>query len=229
MTSAERKEEIAGRIAQIKNQLPLATRLLAVSKYHTCEDIEAAYDAGQRLFGESRVQELELKHAEVTHEDIEWHFIGHLQRNKVKYIAPYVKMIHAVDSMRLMQEINKQGQTVGRTIDCLLEVHVAQEESKFGFTPESLVEMLEEGEWKSMPFVRICGIMGMASNTDDRLRILADFETLKATYDQVKASYFSERPSFCELSMGMTHDFPIAVEQGSTMVRVGSGIFAETK
>lgn len=229
MTPEERKNQIAGRIAAVTNQLPATAKLLAVSKYHTCEDIEAAYEAGQRLFGESRVQELEAKREAITHEDIEWHFIGHLQRNKVKYIAPYVKMIHAVDSMRLMQEINKQGQTVGRTINCLLEVHVAQEESKFGFTPEALVEMLEEGEWKSMPFVRICGIMGMASHTDNRLRILADFESLKAVFDQVKKQYFAERPSFCELSMGMTHDYPIAVEQGSTMVRVGSGIFAETE
>ena len=199
-------------------------KLVAVSKYHPVEMLQEAYDAGQRIFGESHVQELDMKQ-KVLPKDIEWHFIGHLQTNKVKYIAPYVTLIHAVDSMKLLKEIDKQATKVGRVIDCLLQVHVAKEETKFGFLPEELREMLEEGEWKELKHVRIRGLMCMATNTDDEVQIHGEFREVKELFEAVKMRHFSTNEAFSELSMGMSDDYRIAIEEGSTMIRVGSRIF----
>ena len=200
--------------------------LVAVSKYHPVEMIRQAYDAGQRIFGESHVQELGEKYPQLP-DDIEWHFIGHLQTNKVKYIAPYISLIHAVDTMKLLREIDKQAAKSERTIDCLLQVHVAQEETKFGFLPDELREMMDEGEWRTLTNVRIRGLMCMATNTDDTAQIHREFHQVKELFDEIRAKHFAADPSFSELSMGMSDDYPIAIEEGSTMIRVGSLIFGQ--
>ncbi len=210
----------------VLNDLPTPVRLVAVSKFHPCEAIESAYAVGQRIFGESKVQELQEKY-EALPKDIEWHFIGHLQTNKVKYIAPYIAMIHAVDSFKLLTEINKQAAKAGRVIPCLLEIHIAQEDSKYGFTMNSCREMLEKGEWKSLNHISIAGVMGMATNTSDSNQIRKEFESLHSFFNELKSNYFSERGEFKEISMGMSHDYQLAVEAGSTLVRVGSHIFGE--
>ncbi len=217
---------IAEVLASIHQQLPEGVRLVAVSKFHPAEAIREAYDAGQRIFGESHVQEVMAK-VDVLPKDIEWHFIGHLQTNKVKYLAPSVSLIHAVDSMKLLREINKQAMKVGRTISCLLELHVAQEESKYGFTPDELLTMLDEGEWRELTNVKICGLMTMATFTDDEQQIRREFQLAKHTFDRAKAEYFDHEPAFCELSMGMSHDYPIAIEEGATLIRIGTKIFGE--
>lgn len=211
-------------IQNILSTLPEGVRLVAVSKYHPVEALQEAYDGGQRIFGESKVQEMTAKHEQLP-TDIEWHFIGHLQTNKVKYIAPYVSLIHGVDSFKLLCEINRQGQRVGRTIPCLIQLHVAQEETKFGFSLDECRQMLTEGEWSALPYVSIRGLMGMASNTDDMAQVRNEFATLGKFFSQVKTEFFSDKPEFRELSMGMSDDYPIAVEEGSTLVRVGSRIF----
>ena len=213
-------------IHRIQAELPESVRLVAVSKYHPVEALQEAYDAGQRIFGESKVQEMTAKHEQLP-ADIEWHFIGHLQTNKVKYIAPYVSLIHGVDSYKLLLEINRQGQRVGRTIPCLLQLHVAQEETKFGFSLDECQQLLEEGEWRTLPYVSIRGLMGMASNTDNMVQVRQEFATLGKFFSQVREKYFSDRPEFRELSMGMSDDYPIAIEEGSTLVRVGSRIFGQ--
>ena len=213
-------------IRSVLSTLPDGVRLVAVSKYHPVEAIREAYDGGQRIFGESKVQEMTAKHDQLP-ADIEWHFIGHLQTNKVKYIAPYVSLIHGVDSYKLLLEINRQGQRAGRIIPCLLQIHVAQEETKFGFSPEECRQMLALGEWRALPYVSIRGIMGMASNTDDMEQVRREFSTLSNFFSQVKRDFFSDRENFSELSMGMSDDYPIAVEEGSTLVRVGSRIFGD--
>ena len=213
-------------IREVLSTLPDGVRLVAVSKYHPIEAIREAYDGGQRIFGESKVQEMTAKHDQLP-ADIEWHFIGHLQTNKVKYIAPYVSLIHGVDSYKLLLEINRQGQRVGRIIPCLLQIHVAQEETKFGFSPEECLQMLALGEWSTLPYVSIRGIMGMASNTDDMEQVRREFSTLSNFFSQVREKYFSDRENFSELSMGMSDDYPIAVREGSTLVRVGSRIFGD--
>ncbi len=215
---------IQDNIREVLATLPDGVRLVAVSKFHPVEALQEAYDAGQRIFGESKVQEMTLKHEQLP-TDIEWHFIGHLQTNKVKYIAPYVSLIHGVDSYKLLLEINRQGQRAGRIIPCLLQLHVAQEETKFGFSPEECLQMLAEGEWRTLPYVSIRGLMGMASNTDDMNQVRQEFATLSSIFSQAKKNFFSEKPEFCELSMGMSDDYPIAIEEGSTLVRVGSRIF----
>ena len=199
-------------------------KLVAVSKYHPVEMLQEAYDAGQRIFGESHVQELDVKQ-KVLPKDIEWHFIGHLQTNKVKYIAPYVTLIHAVDSMKLLKEIDKQAAKAERVIDCLLQVHVAKEETKFGFLPDELQQMLEDGEWKELKHVRIRGLMCMATNTDDEAQIHGEFREVKELFEAVKMRHFGTDEAFSELSMGMSDDYRIAIEEGSTMIRVGSLIF----
>lgn len=213
-------------LKEILAELPPQTRLVAVSKFHPTEAIREAYDMGQRIFGESKVQELTGKYESLP-KDIEWHFIGHLQTNKVKYIAPFVSMIHAVDSFKLLCEIDKQAAKVNRVIPCLLEMHVAQEESKFGFTFEECRALLAEGEWKNLSHVYIAGIMGMASYTDDLHQIQQEFQSLSDFFKELKNSYFSGNSQFCELSMGMSHDYPEAVKRGSTLVRVGSKIFGD--
>lgn len=197
---------------------------MAISKYHPVEYLQAAYEEGQRVFGESHEQELRQK-VEVLPNDIQWHFIGHLQTNKVKYIAPYVSMIEAVDSLKLLKEIEKQGAKNNRVIDVLLELHIAEEETKYGLTLDACRQLLEEGEWRNMAHVRICGLMMMASYVEDEAQIRQEFRTAHNFFDEVKQRYFAESPYFTQRSWGMSHDYPIAVEEGSTMVRVGTAIF----
>lgn len=211
-------------INEIKSELPQSTRLVAVSKFHPAEAISEAYDGGQRIFGESKVQELEEKY-KVLPKDIEWHFIGHLQTNKVKYIAPYISMIHAVDSYKLLCEINKQAQKANRVIKCLLEIHIAKEDSKYGFSFDSCRQMLDTEDWKGLENVSVCGVMGMATFTDDDAEIRNEFKSLHDFFTELKNSYFSNDDNFREISMGMSDDYPIAIEEGSTMIRVGSKIF----
>lgn len=203
-------------------------QLVAVSKYHPIPMLQEAYDAGQRIFGESHVQELDEKE-KVLPKDIVWHFIGHLQTNKVKYIAPYVALIHAVDTLKLLKEIDKQAAKAGRVIDCLLQVHVAKEETKFGFLPDELRQLLNEDEWKGLDNVRIRGLMCMATNTDDMNQIHREFHEVKELFDELKNRHFQNDSDFTELSMGMSEDYRIAIEEGSTMVRVGSKIFGERR
>ena len=216
--------DVAKRLHEVLECLPSGVRLVAISKYHPNEYIEAAYSEGQRSFGESHEQELARK-VDTLPKDIEWHFIGHLQTNKVKYIAPYISMIETVDSLKLLKEINKQAAKHGRTIDVLLELHIAEEETKYGLTLDACRQLLEEGEWRQMDHVRICGLMMMASNVDDEAQIRSEFNTAAGFFDEVKAKYFATEPSFRERSWGMSHDYHIAVECRSTMVRVGTYIF----
>ena len=216
--------DVKGNLRQVLANLPQGVRLVAISKYHPNEYIEAAYEEGQRVFGESHEQELRQKH-ETLPADIEWHFIGHLQTNKVKYIAPYVKMIEAVDSLKLLREIEKQAAKNERVIDVLLELHIAEEETKYGLTAEALHELLDGGEWRDMKHVRICGLMMMASNVDDPAQICTEFRQAHELFDEVKARYFADAPCFCERSWGMSHDYLLAVNEGSTMVRIGTTIF----
>ena len=217
---------IAERLQQVRATLKSCVRLVAVSKYHPAEALREAYDAGQRIFGESHVQELTAKQA-VLPDDIEWHFIGHLQTNKVKYIAPFISLIHAVDSVKLLKEINKQAEKAGRVIDVLLQVHVAKEETKFGFTPDELLDTLAAEEWKTLRNVRIAGLMAMATNTDDKAQIAQEFDTVSQLFATAKERFFADEPAFKELSMGMSGDYLIAQEHGSTMVRIGTTIFGE--
>lgn len=210
----------------VKHELPEGVRLVAVSKFHPVEALMEAYEMGQRIFGESRVQELQQKQP-VMPNDVEWHLIGHLQANKVKYIAPYITMIHSVDSRKLLQEIHRQGERNSRVIDCLLQLHVAQEETKFGFSFEECRAFLEEGDWKELSHIRICGLMCMATFTEDTQQIRQEFATAYRFFKEVKAQYFAQEDSFKECSWGMSDDYPIAITEGSTLVRVGSKIFGE--
>jgi pyridoxal phosphate enzyme (YggS family) len=216
--------DVAGNLKKVLADLPEGVRLVAISKFHPNEYIQAAYDAGQRVFGESHEQELARKVEELP-KDIEWHFIGHLQTNKVKYIAPYISMIEAVDSLKLLREINKQATKCNRVIDVLLELHIAEEESKYGFTLDACRDFLKAGEWRQLDHVRICGLMMMASNVDDEAQIAKEMTTAADFFDEVKQQYFADAPSFKERSWGMSHDYKIAVKCRSTMVRVGTFIF----
>ena len=216
--------DVKGNIRQVLDSLPEGVRLVAISKYHPKEYIEAAYAEGQRIFGESHEQELRQKVDELP-KDIRWHFIGHLQTNKVKYIAPYITMIEAVDSLKLLREIDKQAAKIGRVIDVLLELHIAEEETKYGLTPDALRDLLKGGEWRSMEHVRICGLMMMASYVDDMEQIRSEFRLARSLFDEVKADYFADADYFCERSWGMSHDYLIACQEGSTMVRIGTAIF----
>lgn len=218
--------DIQANLKEVLDQLPEGVRLVAVSKFHPNEAIEEAYKVGQRIFGESREQELSTKY-ETLPKDIEWHFIGHLQTNKVKYIAPYIAMIHAVDSYKLLSEIDKQAAKHNRVIPCLLEIHIAQEESKYGFTFDTCRQMLEEGGWKQLKHVCIAGVMGMGTNTDDEKEVEKEFRSLADFFQSLKQDYFSQTDSFKEISMGMSHDYQIAIKCGTTLVRVGSKIFGE--
>ncbi len=217
---------IAESIRQIRSELPAGVRLVAVSKFHPNEAIEEAYRAGQRIFGESKVQEMTAKHDSLP-QDIEWHFIGHLQTNKVKYIVPYVALIHGIDSFKLLTEVDKQAAKVGRRVDCLLQLHIAREETKFGFSFDECRQMLAEGQWRQLQHVRLCGLMGMATNTDNTTQIKEEFESLSQFFREVKATWFADDDAFRELSMGMSHDYHEAIAAGSTLVRVGSKIFGE--
>jgi pyridoxal phosphate enzyme (YggS family) len=213
-------------LKEVLSELPDSVRLVAVSKFHPNEAIEEAYRTGQRVFGESKVQEMTAKEESLP-KDIEWHFIGHLQTNKIKFIAPYVSLIHGVDSYKLLTEIDKQAGKAGRVIPCLLQIHIAQEETKFGFSFDECTEMLREGDWKALKHIALHGLMGMASNTDDLQQVRKEFASLHRYFQEVKNNFFPEDEAFKELSMGMSHDYPIAIEEGATLVRVGSKIFGE--
>lgn len=217
---------IAENLKQVLNELPEGVRLVAVSKFHPNEAIEEAYGAGQRIFGESKVQEMDAKHESLP-KDIEWHFIGHLQTNKVKYIVPYVSLIHGIDSYKLLVEVNKQAAKVNRIVCCLLQLHIAQEETKFGFSFDECRDLLRAGKWNKLKNVQICGLMGMASNTDNVEQIRKEFRSLHDFFQEVKSIWFADNDCFKELSMGMSHDYHEAIAAGSTMVRVGSKIFGE--
>lgn len=218
------------RINSILQTLPEGVRLVAVSKYHPASMIQEAYDGGQRIFGESHVQELVAKHEQLP-QDIEWHFIGHLQTNKVKYIAPFVSLIHAVDSERLIQEIDKQAKRCQRVIPILLEVHIAQEETKYGFTPDELLRFMESGAWRGYENVCFAGLMCMATNTDDETLIASEFEQARQLFETIRNHALAPCPSpptsWSICSWGMSNDYPIAVRHGSTMVRIGSLIFGD--
>ncbi len=216
--------DVKGNLREVLGNLPEGVRLVAVSKFHPNEFIEEAYAEGQRVFGESHEQELSKK-AQSLPKDIEWHFIGHLQTNKVKYIAPYISMIEAVDSLKLLREINKQAAKHGRVIKVLLELHIAEEETKYGLTLDACRQLLEEGEWRQLENVQVCGLMMMASNTDDQDQIAREFDVAYGFYREVKARYFAGDEAFCERSWGMSHDYRVAVLHGATMVRVGTTIF----
>ncbi|MCC6411514.1 MAG: YggS family pyridoxal phosphate-dependent enzyme [Saprospiraceae bacterium] len=198
--------------------------LIAVSKTHPVDSILKLYNQGQRHFGENRVQEMLEKHESLP-QDIQWHLIGHLQTNKVKLIAPFVAMIHSVDSLRLLEEINKQAVKNNRSIDCLLQFHIALEESKFGLTEAEAIELLESPLFTSLRNIRMCGVMGMATYTDDQEHVRNEFKHLRGLFESLKTRFFSDKPYFKEISMGMSGDWQIALEEGSTMLRVGSLLF----
>ncbi len=209
---------------EIRASLPVGVRLVAVSKFKPAEDISALYQHGQRVFGENHAQEMKAKH-EILPQDIEWHFIGHLQTNKVKYIAPYVSLIHSIDSLDLLKEVNKHAVKNNRVIPCLLQFHIADEETKFGFTFEECAEMLNSSEFQELKNVKIHGVMGMATFTDDQEQVRGEFRHLHQIFQDLKVQYFAQEPDFKEISMGMSEDYPIAIEEGSTLVRIGSAIF----
>ncbi|MGV3762170.1 YggS family pyridoxal phosphate-dependent enzyme [Parapedobacter sp.] len=217
--------DIADQIKTINNELNrLNVTLVAVSKTKPIEAVKEAYDAGQRIFGENIVQELTSKY-EVLPKDIQWHLIGHLQRNKVKYIAPFVALIHSVDSLKLLKEIDKQAAKNNRVIDCLLQIHIAEEETKFGLDHVELIALLRSEELADLKYIRIRGLMGIATNTPNEREVKAEFSELKSLFDGVKVSFFRQADYFDTLSMGMSTDYKLAIEQGCTMVRLGSTIF----
>jgi pyridoxal phosphate enzyme (YggS family) len=213
-------------VAAIRSSLPATTALIAVSKTHPIERIMEAYEAGQRDFGENKVQDLVEKY-EALPKDIRWHMIGHLQSNKVKYIAPFVHLIHGVDSFKLLLEINKQGQKIQRKIPCLLQFHIAQEETKFGLSMDEATALLSSPDFNNMQHILPCGVMGMATFTENTAQIREEFQSLHAIYQQLKSRCFPSNPEFKEISMGMSDDYPIAIEEGSTLIRVGSKIFGK--
>jgi pyridoxal phosphate enzyme (YggS family) len=215
---------IASRLNDLRNELPEGVRLVAVSKLHDVSMIRKAYDAGQRLFGENRVQELLPKYASLPN-DIEWHFIGHLQVNKVKQIAPFIAMVQSVDSMKLLEELNRRAEENHRHIRVLLQIHIAQEEHKFGFSFDEIEELLNAGLQERLPHLRLSGLMGMATFTDDADEIRQEFTGLSAFFTKLKKHYFADNNDFTELSMGMSDDYPLAVEAGSTLIRIGSKLF----
>jgi len=215
---------IASKIEEIKNSIPKNVKLIAVSKTKPAEDIMEAYNSGYRIFGENKPQELKEKYNTLP-KDIEWHMIGHLQTNKVKYIAPFVHLIHAVESIKLLTTINKEAEKNNRIIDVLLQIYIAKEESKFGLSKEELITLLESKEFKSHKNIRVVGLMGMATFTNDSSIIRNEFKSLKQIFEFTKEKYFSNQDSFKEISMGMSDDYKLAIEEGSTIIRVGSSIF----
>lgn len=216
--------DVESNLRTVREALPENVQLVAISKFHPANYIEAAYGAGQRIFGESREQEIAEK-VKALPKDIEWHFIGHLQTNKVKYIAPYISMIESVDSVKLLREIDKQAKSCGRVVDVLLELHLAEEATKYGLTLADCRTLMEDGEWRKMSNVRLRGIMMMASNTDDEHQIASEFDQANAFFEETKQRYFADAPYFNCRSWGMSHDYHIAVKHGSNMVRVGTAIF----
>ena len=217
--------DVKSNLRQVRASLPEGVRLVAVSKFHPAEKLMEAYADGQRIFGESHEQELRTKHEQLP-KDIEWHFIGHLQTNKVKLIVPYVSMIEAVDSIRLLREIERQAERQGRAeVRVLLELHLAEEATKYGLTPDDCRQLLSDGEWRTMKHVRICGLMMMASNTDDEARIEREFQMASDLFDEFKSTFVAADDAFCERSWGMSDDYRLAVRHASTMVRIGTTIF----
>ena len=206
-------------IKEIKDSIPANVRLVAVTKFHDNDEILKAYDAGHKLFGESRVQELIEKQPELP-KDIEWHFVGRLQRNKVKFIVPFIRCIHSVDSKRLLRQIDRQAAAADRVIPCLLQIHIAEEDTKAGFSEEECWDFLSKGKWKEMKHVQISGLMGMATFTEDEEKVRNEFKKLRTYFDKVKEQFFADDPHFKELSMGMSSDYNIAVDEGSTLIRV---------
>lgn len=215
---------IAENLRQVRESIPPYVRLVAVSKTHPPEAVKEAYDAGHRHFGENKAQEMIVKQPELP-SDILWHFIGHLQTNKVKYLAPFVSMIESVDSLKLLKEIDKQALKAGRKIDCLLQFHIASEETKFGLDMEEARSLLGSEAYHSMKNIRICGVMGMATFTDDEPTLRWEFGQLRAYFGMLKEEFFSKDSAFREISMGMSGDYRIAIEEGSTIVRIGTAIF----
>jgi pyridoxal phosphate enzyme (YggS family) len=218
--------DVAKNLEKIKSDLPQGVKLIAVSKTKPNDAILEAYQTGHRMFGENKAQELIRKHEELPG-DIEWHFIGHLQTNKAKYIAPFVSMVHSIDSYKILKTINKEARKNNRVISCLLQFHIAEEESKYGLTEDGAKEILKSEAYQNMEHVSIAGVMGMATFTDDTEKVRTEFQKLKSIFDYLKENYFADNPEFKEISMGMSDDYPLAVEEGSTIVRVGSKIFGE--
>ena len=211
-------------LEKIRATVPEGVTLVAVSKTKPVSDVQEAYDAGQRIFGENHALEMRDKH-EALPADIQWHFIGHLQTNKIKYIIPFVTLIHSIDTANLLEAVNKEAQKHHRVVDCLLQFHIAQEETKFGLDLEEARELLESDAFRQMEHVRLCGVMGMATFTDDMEEVRKEFRHLKSIFNTLKNDYFAGQEQFKEISMGMSDDYPIAIEEGATMVRVGSKIF----
>ena len=215
---------VASEIERFTDELPANVRLVAVSKFHPVEKLMEAYSAGQRIFGESRVQELVQKAQEMP-ADVQWHFIGHLQTNKVRALLPHVSLIHSVDSERLLDCIDKEAERIGRTVDVLLQIHVAQEEAKFGFTLQEITQLANSGKLTAMSHVRVVGVMAMATNTDDDAEIRREFAEAHHVFYTLREGCFFGDEHFCELSMGMSDDYRLAIAEGSTMVRIGTTIF----
>ena len=217
---------IAENIISLKKELPEGVKLVAVSKTKPVSDILVAYNAGQRIFGENRVQEL-ISKKDLLPDDIEWHLIGHLQSNKVKFIVPFISMIHSVDSFKLLKEINTEANKISRKVDYLLQFHIAAEETKFGFDMEEVVSMISSTGFSLLDSVRICGVMGMATFTEDERQVRNEFRYLADCFKELKSKFFTENDSFREISMGMSGDYKLAIEEGSTIIRLGSIIFGE--
>jgi pyridoxal phosphate enzyme (YggS family) len=217
---------IKGNLEELRRSVPAEVKIVAVSKFHSSDTILEAYGANQRSFGESRVQELRAKQ-QMLPEDIEWHFIGSLQRNKVKYIAPFIHLVHSLDSERLMLEIEKQAAANRRIIPCLLQLHVAHEDTKSGFLPDECRRFLAEGRWRDCKHVQLAGVMGMATFTDDLEQVRGEFRLIRSLFEEFKSDNFANDEHFREISMGMSGDYPIAVEEGATIIRVGTSIFGE--
>lgn len=218
--------DIQANIKNIKDNIPSTVRLIAVSKFHSVDEILKAYEGGHKTFGESRVQELIEKQPSLP-KDIEWHFVGQLQRNKVKFIVPFINCIHSVDSKRLLLQIEKQAAETNRVIPCLLQIHIAEEDTKAGFSESECWDFLSKGKWKEWKHVQISGVMGMATFTEDENKIRSEFKKLRNYFNKIKEHYFKDDPHFKEMSMGMSSDYKIAVDEGSTLIRVGSNIFGE--
>jgi PLP dependent protein len=212
----------------IKRHLPAHVRLVAVSKNRSNDEILQAYDAGQRLFGENKAQQLSAKYPTLP-ADIKWHFIGHLQTNKIKYIAPFVSLIHSIDSLKLLEEVNREAYKQQRVIACLLQFHIAREETKFGLSPEEAAILLGSETFSAMKNIRIHGVMGMASFIDDMEAVRKEFKYLRSVFEELKKTYFAQHDDFCEISMGMTQDYHVAIEEGSTLLRIGTAIFESNK
>ncbi len=215
---------IKANIGKLRKEVPEHVKIVAVSKFHPSESILETYNCGHKIFGESRVQEIIEKQPQLPN-DIEWHFIGSLQRNKVKFIAPFVSLIHSLDSERLMQTIEKQAEANNREISCLLQLHIADEETKSGFSPDECRQFLADGRWRECKHIQLAGVMGMATFTDDMEQVRSEFRLIKSLFDEFKQQYFADDENFKEISMGMSGDYPIAIEEGSTIIRVGTLIF----